>query len=305
MRAVVAVALVFMLSLSTASGEDAPPDTSAIEAAHAAWTAKANRKTRKALDTALEAYDGPPTTATVLAILDRMSADVRTKNFRTLRVSSLAAANHMEPIAEHVQQRYYDTRMIASISLFNHRQNKDSLTEMVEVIAHLHALEHLQGDELETWVKPMKFRAEAWKLAMKAYYDSAKKRRPSDEELDGIMEALHPPGYHDETTAIEQPVSDKLPFCSGDYYRKKKLRYPRKAGEKGMFGAVILQADIDKAGKFENVEVVAAVPSEGFKSEVLKAVSTWSWKADEGQTPEVDCRLESENRIMSFSFELR
>ena len=81
------VAMMFGLFLvAPSSGQETPPDTSAIEAAHAAWTTKANRKNRKALDAALEAYEGPPTTETVKAHLERgcRRTSIR-QNFRILR----------------------------------------------------------------------------------------------------------------------------------------------------------------------------------------------------------------------------
>ena len=194
--------------------------------------------------------------------------------------------------------------MIAAIALFNHRQKKEALIEMVEVEAHLHTLEHVRGEELEDWVRPMKYRAEAWQLAMIAYFDSANKRRPSDTELDAIKEELHPPGYHDDAAEKGPPLSDRLPFCDGKYKKKRALRYPRGGVRKGMYGSVIVEVDTASDGKFQNVEVLAAVPSEGFREHATKVISTWSWQPVAGVTPGADCRLEGEGMIIPIVFSL-
>ena len=168
----------------------------------------------------------------------------------------------------------------------------------------MHAIEHQQGDELEDWVKPMVHRAHAWELAMIAYFDSANERRPSDLELDAIRDNLHPVGVHDEDAPKEPKPIDWLPLCDGNYKVKKSLRYPLGGVRKGMFGSVIVQVDTDKKGKFQNVEVLAAVPSEGFKKRATDAISTWSWKPDDEEAVGQSCQLEAKRMIIPVVFAL-
>ena len=303
MRTLIAAILLAFLSFGPSSAEETAPDTSAIEAAHAAWTAKANNKTRKALDEALGAYVGPPTTKTVIAHLERMTSDANKKDFGKLRISSLAVVEHLEPVADQVPERFYDTKMIAAISLFNHRQKKEALIEMTEVKAQLHGMDHLLGDELPDWVEPMEHRAHAWQLAMTAYFDSANKPRPSDRQLDKIEDDLHPTGFHDEDPE-EEAEPTRLPFCDGDYLKKKSLRYPAGGVRKGMYGAVIVEVDTIENGQFQNVTVLAAVPSEGFKEHAKKVISTWAWKPKKSAKPGEDCELERTGSIIPIVFAL-
>lgn len=309
MRFFVAVAFVFMLSLSTASGEDAPPDTSAIEAAHAAWTAKANRKTRKALDTALEAYDGPPTTATVLAHLARVKEDGIDGRVSALRRSASAAADHIEPAKVQLPQQYLELRYIAAASLFNDRQKPDAMIEMAHVQGEAYMYQEASKED-DSAFRDLHNNARAWGMAMEAYFNTRDESAPAYSEIEAILAAYD---ADTETTNAKARVGEtskpdtgakRLPFCEGELEMIPKLKYPKSSLRKGVVGAVIFEFDHDENGAVINPRVLASVPDEGFKDEAMKTVKRWSYKAAEHEQPGTTCRLERKNLQLPAIFEI-
>lgn len=306
MRAVILGFLFAAVSSLGGFTQEAGPDVTAIVQALEAFDSNPNKKTREALDAALEAYSDEPTQESLEAVLARVKADAQKRSFKNLRISSQAALTHMEPVADVIPRQYLNMKMVSAIALFNHKPKKEALIEMVEAEAAVHSIYHQQGENLEDWVSPMQHEAQAWTLAMTAYFDSARKRRPTDEELDVLRNQLHLPGYHEADEADQENVSagNKLPFCKGKYSEKPRLRYPSGASSKGKFGSVIVSVDIGETGKFENVEVLAAVPNKGFKTKATETISQWSWIVEEDQIPSENCKLEAQGVVIPLVFKL-
>ena len=308
------VLAVFAVLMSAAPGfaEGTAPDTSAIEAAHAAWTQKTSKKNRKALDKALEAYEGPPTAATVKAHLAIVGADSNGKSASKLRKSSLAAANHLQPAANVLPKQYLELKYLAATALFNSERNKDALVEMthIEGLAYKLRQSNEEADPNESAFRDIYNRADAWGMAIGSYLESSGKQSVSRDELEAILETY---GADERTTNeiartgemdSDESGEKRLPFCRGGLKMRPKLKYPNSALNKGMVGAVIFKFDHDESGKIINPEVLASVPDEGFKAEALKTIKRWSYVAADDELPGETCRLERSNLRFPVVFAL-
>ena len=309
MRHFFAATLFALLLVAPSGAQETHQDTSAVEAAHAAWSAKANKKTRKALDKALAAYDGPPTTATVLAHLAVVKSDGAKGQASALRQSATSAANHLKPVKDQLPQQYLELRYMAAASQFNYRQKSDALIEMAHVEGESYQRK-LSAEEGNESFQRLHNNARAWGMAMEAYFDSNNDDRPSDVEIESILKSY---GADAETinararsgeTVHEETGEERLPFCPGGLKMKPKLKYPGKAANRGMVGAVILKFDQNADGKVINPRVLASVPDEGFKETALKTVSKWSYQPSNDETPGETCRLERKNLEFPIVFAL-
>ena len=304
----VAVLASLLLALPTFA-DDAAPDSSAVEAAHAAWSAKANKKTRKALDEALDAYDGPPTTATVLAHLARVKADGANGRASALRSSAQAAANHLEHAKDQLPQQYLELRYMAAASLFNHRQKPEAIKEMAHVQGEAYLYKE-SSERDDAAFRDLHNNSRAWIMAMEAFFDTRGKARPKSQDIEAILASYGADTETINAKAREGETLDpdtgeqRLPFCKGGLEMTPRLKYPKSALYKGMVGAVIFEFDQDETGAIINPRVIASVPDEGFKEKALKTVKRWSYKADENETPGETCRLDRTSLQLPVVFEI-
>lgn len=150
-----------------------------------------------------------------------------------------------------------------------------------------------QAKRNELW--PHKWRAEAWALAIHSYLDSTYAQIGSNISTNLEARSLLQPTMAPVPEAGPQA---ELPLCEGSF-TGKPIRYPAIRAFSGLVGSVIARMETDETGKVTKVQVVAAVPSEGFGATVEKALSSWSFKRS-GSEP--NCRVASKNHIYKVMF---
>ena len=157
---------------------------------------------------------------------------------------------------------------------------------------------------LKEWSEKLGNHAHAWGLTMGAWYTSTGKRGLSDQEIDEILAS-----YKTDERAAETDDTDDiddidvLPFCTGRFNMKPRLRYKSGQIQRGFFGAIIAKFDIED-GKVVNAVINASVPEERFEAQALETISKWVWQPDEGQVPNSNCRLSRTDVILPIVFAL-
>jgi len=282
--------------------EPVGPDITNVVEAYDAYQAEPDRKARKALMAALTDYSGDPTSETVNAHMAVLGADTKAGKAKNMRESAVATADHLQPVADVLPQQYAEARYVAAIALFNWRQDDDAIIEM----AHAQGLaQQARADPEAAWAKPLRYKADAWGMAMGAYFASADKRHPSDEEVAAVLAE-----YGADTDSLNiaaassEEAEDELRFCAGNLEMKPAMRYPAGGASRGMYGALILELTFDDEGNVQNPEVLASVPIEGFEEKSLRTVRKWHYKAAEGERPGETCRLTRENVVLPLVFQL-
>ena len=302
MRKFIIAALAFVILVVPGLAQEPLPDTNSIETAHTAWKAKATKKTRKAFDAALEAYDGPPTTATVKAHLARLNHDISIANSTKLRKTAIAVGEHLEPASDVLPQFYTDARMIAAIALFNRNQSRDSLIEMAHVEGWVRRWRKSQpeeiGETLLDTLMTLEYRAMAWSGAMGAYFESTSNRGPRQSELDAIYAS-----YEVEDDPTDE-IARELPFCKGTFVQEPRIRYKGIQAMDHKFGSVIATFEFNSEGKVSNLDIPAAVPIAEFEENAMKAISQWYWKADASEIVGETCSLDRKNVLQPVVFAL-
>ena len=87
-----------------------------IRSAFDLFSGEPSDKNRRELLDILEAYEGPPTVATVNAHLIIMMHDAPSNKFRLIAESAGAAKQHLEPISETLPKQIWDARFMAAIA---------------------------------------------------------------------------------------------------------------------------------------------------------------------------------------------
>ena len=277
-------------------------DISQVLAAKADYDANADDDTRAMLLAALNAYDGPPTVETVQAHWTVMINDSTEGDYKKMRESALAVETHVAPVSEILPQQYMEAKFVAAVAYFNDRQNRDALVEMTHVEGLLKTHRDENGDHPD-WADSLAWRADAWGMAMQAYYVSSGKRHASEEEVDAILQS-----YWDKVPAPEteeEDAEDLLPTCPGALAQRPRMKYPAVKAMRGRFGAVILNFELDEEGRVVEPKVLASVPVEEFEERALKTVRKWRYKADKASEVGVTCRLSSSNVVLPIVFQLR
>ncbi len=217
-----------------------------------------------------------------------------------MRKTAVKAADHYEPVADYIPRQYLDTKSLAAIALFNGDRDTDAMLEMAHVYGQARQIHNLDWSHPD-WATKAQWSSEAWLYAMEAYFLSVNRRFPDEETLDAIKTSYDQED-HQDPPRTEPRVEYELPHCKGDLDKTPKLRYPKNAAYRGIFGAVILQLELDPTGNVVNPEVKAAVPFETFKDEVIKTASQWTYVAADGELPGETCRLQRKNLIVPFTF---
>ena len=82
------------------------------------------------------------------------------------------------------------------------------------------------------------------------------------------------------------------------------MKYPSGRGNRGRFGSIILELDLDAEGKVINPRVRASVPEGVFDEKTLSVVAKWKFKPDNRKAVGVSCRLERTNLVQPLTFAL-
>ena len=95
----------------------------------------------------------------------------------------------------------------------------------------------------------------------------------------GLFSALSYAGNIGDSTLEQQhPISAKVKEQVMPIHRVEP-KYPLKAAEEKIEGAVVLRFDIDKSGDVQNVEVMKAVPANVFNRVAITALKQWKYDA--------------------------
>lgn len=284
--------------ISIVSAQDL--DITEIVAAKAAYDDSQTDARRDALLLALANYQGDPAVETVNAHLIIMTQDALSGSYEKVRESASAASRHLEPVKDIVPRQYIDSSLLAAVALFNTERDGDAMIEM----AHVEGFAAYHRDstgERPDWATKFRWKAEAWNMAMDAFFESERKRHPADTQLSEIVASYRPEDFEPEQAASASE-EDLLPLCEGRIIQSPKLKYPAKAEKDGLVGAVILQFDLDEDGNVTNPNVLASVPNESFDDEILKTIVKWRYRAKNRKQIGVTCRVDRTNIVMPFNF---
>jgi len=144
----------------------------------------------------------------------------------------------------------------------------------------------------------LKWMAQAWVISIEALYRSNipqtgsqinTKIKPRD-----LRRSEH--GYFYELTK----VPDFRPPCEATL-DEGNLRYPHSAGFWGMVGSVIVKMDFDEKGKGSEATLLAAVPTQSFAKNVLKAAPSFRLKPKRGQDMD-KCSLRRKDLVVPVMF---
>ncbi|NQY40957.1 MAG: energy transducer TonB [Henriciella sp.] len=254
--------------------------------------------TRAGLLAALDDYSGPPAVESVNAYMSLVSSDSASGDTAKMRESALAAAAHFEPVKDIIPQQYAETKYVAAVAYFNDDPEPDAMLEMAHVEGFTKAYRDSLGERPD-WATNLGWKADAWGIAMEAYFESDRKKPPSDAEINAIL-AAYPVPQDATETASDNP----LPQCAGRMIQRPKMRYPSGKARRGMYGAVILGFELDPEGRVVNPEILASIPIEEFDEKSLQTVGKWRFKPDDPDQVGVSCRLERSNVVQPLIFQI-
>lgn len=290
-----------------------PPSHIVILAAYADWKAKSNGENRRALDTALDAgIESDVSMLTLSAFQARYLYDLGKSDYRSAEIDARQAAEHFAPFKDMIGKQWSDAVIAGIIAGFNRNPDTQDVVEMAE---HRVALAKLssQLSRSPDWLDRHRYLANAWQLAMHAYYHSGGGRRqtgsrlqgPDPDALESVVAATerrlydYPTVRARITTSPEDDEPD-LPFCSGEFDMSPQLRYPLRAAHREMYGAVIARISVTDL-KVSEVEILAAVPLSTFEERAKETMEKWSWKVTSG-TPGETCRTSRTNIMLPLVF---
>ncbi|GAA5140675.1 hypothetical protein GCM10025767_27020 [Thalassotalea piscium] len=83
-------------------------------------------------------------------------------------------------------------------------------------------------------------------------------------------------------------------------------RYPLKAAQEGIEGAVLLKFDVDLDGSTKNVSVLQAIPNDIFNKESIAAIEKWKYKPDtykvlQDNVVQLDFRIDTNSTFESIN----
>jgi len=200
--------------------------------------------------------------------------------------------------ADTLTQYRVEAQLVNISSAFNASPQAGQLQQMVHLRGELKRM-LAQAEDKPDWMKETYWIANAWQGAMQAYLQSSSQRMISDSEIDKILASYVsdlPPAHDDEEEG-------KPPFCEGTFIQKPDIKYPSSAAFRGRIGSVMLTYKV-RDGKVTEPKVLASVPIDGFRDEVVKAVSKWVYVPTEDPA-KTGCRLDHDNIIQPFLFAIR
>ncbi|MBU3919527.1 MAG: energy transducer TonB [Alphaproteobacteria bacterium] len=287
-----------------AAAQAGGPEGATLLKAFAAWKVNPSVANEKSVDAALGAIQSaPPTGLSTSAVRERYASELQSRNFDdAARLAQLATA-HFAAGGEAYERYLIEARTIDISSRFNVKPKASQLEEMIHLRGELSRSQHLYGDNVPDWMEKSFWVANAWQSAMNAFFSSEGKPGVSEKRAEQILESYENGLEQADAKAADVDPEPKLPLCEGNFVRKPAMRYPSGMGSKGQFGALIVRFRFEE-GKVRDPEVLAAVPMDGFRDEVLKTISKWYFK------PSVDpakagCTLNRDSLIQEFVFSLQ
>ncbi|MEL8054549.1 MAG: TonB family protein [Pseudomonadota bacterium] len=289
-----------------AGAQTAAPDVTEVVSAYEAWKADPkDRKKRKAIKEALAAYTGEPAVETLNAHIGLLGYSLQNDRPGMLRETAIAAATHLEPVADIVPQQYGEAAYIAAAALFNDQQDPDAMLEMANIEGRMYALRTGEGDRPQ-FAEDLYWQAQAWRGAMDAYFTSADLEQKVDQEsIQAILARWNATDDDINSRASKSgETSKRLPFCKGKLIQSPRMRYPGRASRKGMLGSLILRYNFDASGRITEPQVLASIPFDDFDERVKSTVVQWVWQPDNAESVGQTCRVERRNIVQQFIFAL-
>ena len=329
------------LALDLPASEEHPTKARrALLARYIAWKL-ADDEAEDSLDDALElASAEPPNLLTNKVFQERYLAEFELQRWRKAAAVASAAAQYTEEQRTRFLDFWAWSKLISLISEFYSRPKLKTLRDMAHLHGQLEAdAWALEEVHRPYWLIDIINRTHAWRLTMEAYYAHTERRSSKrlKRQMREIVSAYLPPevmrdrksvqlafykgagdaGTGEGTSTVKNPASrddikqpladsegdsDAQRLCEGALLDDPPLRYPAAARWKGQFGSVILAFKLND-GELADLEVLASVPEEGFKEEVLKTVSQWRYVAsDDAERP---CSLDSPGLLLPLIFIIR
>ncbi len=278
--------------------------TRRLLAAYVDWKIKPDRVNTKAFDTALFAVTPAQASAlSVSAFNERFAAAVKDDQLKQAEDIAEAALTHFSSAGPDAQQFAAEARLGFTSLQFYSRPKRDAVEQMIRLKGEMQRLRRLSGDEAPAWTEKVYWTAEAWTLAMDAYFKSVGQSGVSEKRHAAIMAEYTQdlPAEIDPTESGEG-TDDGVRTCKGRLDMTPMLRYPAGAAARGQFGSVIVRFKLVE-GAVAEPEILAAVPSEGFRAEALKTVSKWRYVPSE-EPASAGCDLNNMNNVLPLVFAL-
>nr|WP_070960848.1 energy transducer TonB [Hyphomonas sp. Mor2] len=275
-------------------------DVTEIVATSDAFAASPSDSTRAALLSALGAYSGEPTVQSVNAYIGLVMHDVQNQDNEATFESASAATAHLQPISDILPKQYIESRFVAAVAQFNTEQSPAAMLEMAHVKGFTRRHKDSLGERPD-WAIDLGWKADAWDMAMEAFFESVREAYPSDGERRTIIDAYRTT----EEEVVSRLSESGLPYCTGRMIQRPALRYPASKARNGKFGAVILGLELDADGQVINPTVLASVPVEEFDEKSLRVVGKWKFRPDDRNAVGVTCDLQRTNIVQPLVFQLR
>lgn len=303
MKSIYALILACLISMGLPAIGQAN-DIGDVLAAQEAFSAAPSSETRDSLLSALADYSGPPAVETVNAYLALIISDSASENVENMRESGLAAAAHFEPVKDIIPQQFIEAKYVAAVAYFNDDPSPNAMIEMAHVEGFAKAFRDGLGEHPD-WADDLRWKADAWGMAMEAYFISSRKRYPSEADIDAVLANYPIPADTAASNDEDDEVENKLPQCEGRMIQRPKMRYPSGKAMRGMFGAVILGFELDQDGNVVDPKILASVPIEEFDERSLETVGKWRFKPDDSDQVGVSCRVERSKVVQPLIFQIR
>jgi hypothetical protein len=201
-----------------------------------------------------------------------------------------------------VYQRKAELQGASAFFVGGRSRNTQSRNDFYPAMADVHDrivgdLNGANSESLRSQLWPLKWKAEAWAIAIESYTVSSYEQVGSNISTKLDARALQQPN----SFQYPEPASSRLPVCKGGF-EGERLVYPESKRFEGV-GSMIARLETDQTGKVTAVEILAAVPDESFVSNLVNTMKSWVYRPAPGLEPG-SCRLDFRNFHQKGSFRL-
>ncbi len=293
---------------ATLAKPDEQPAVSAVLYRFADFRIRKGDAERNALRTALVARNATPglDMISVIAWEGLYVADWNASDWENAHSDAEAAAGFLGRNENALTVRVRTAELQAAAALFLDSRirigpGRNSLyNSMADVHDRIVAdIDVAKSDSVRVQLWPLKWRAEAWTLAIGAFLDSSYAQIGSNISTALEHRALAGAKFGQFP---EDPATANLPQCKARW-EGPAVKYPEEAGYRGMVGGVIARVETDSDGKVLKVEIMATVPAEAFSARVIETYSKWRLRPEKGVAAG-SCRLNSRNNFIKMSFRI-
>lgn len=298
------------------AGDAVYPSDVALLKAYSAWKDKSDRSTRNLLDQALEDVgDEGLTSLSLTAHHNRYIADFKDQNWRQASQTAAQAASHFAPFRSVIGEQWSDASIASIVAGFNSRPDTKDVMDMAYHRLELEKIRYMTETKPD-WLNSHRYLAEAWQMAMSAYFAPGVGPRigsriegPDPQDLNRRVKeimgrALEFKQERPEVASdVEEEDESRLPPCDGTFDMTPPLRYSAVAAQKRMYGAVIARIKVEDR-EVADVEILAAVPSSSFEEDAEETIRKWEW-IPEGETVGVTCDPSYRTIIQPMTFVIR